>query len=676
MSVQITATTNRLACNASSRIGVLDDISGEQVQLFKGVPGLLQCALFNGPPASGTFVNDVTNITQVDLYVRAGGPNGAVLCHKILSAGSIIASTYAAWAAGTGQQFTFTLTAVNTNQTIPSDGTLQIYFNVVVTTDVEYVAAFGYGQLVDAGLTNLGPPVASPFIAVITDIDGVIQNPVLDFTNVSVIGLGAQADLTFVLPIKKVGTAVFITAASGMDDGFLRSTDWNLFNAKEPALGNPGTSGWVLSSTSAGVRSWIAMTGGGGGGTITLSGDVTGAGTNAIVTTVVNVADSALSANIPRLDASENVFTGTVVNDQGLIADTPTEGVVLRNEHPSTVLVPLQNAPLVVFSATGWDTIGLVSHKWEMNERFFTTSDGRGARLSWEFAQDDGTYVEKSYITSSGDIAGLGYITAGFSFLTTGGMVLSENGLSLNSATASYGNNNTTVPVKFNSSNTTATAWRFLTSAITSGNMIEGIVPNSGFVGSYLKLGKSSNGSTLTSTLFDFNASGNLIISGALSPGGITMAGGSITFNNGNIGNLGLGSDWIGFTADPANGATNYAFVSSLTQGTSFNTPNLIMDFRCKNGSVDPIFRIFASGGAFFGKIGSLVTPTANDFCLSNNLLVGGISSAAAGSNACICIANSSVIPSGNIAGGTIYVQSGALKYRGQIGSVTILAPS
>lgn len=652
----------------------MDDISGEQVQLFKGVPGLLQCALFNGSPASGTFVNDVTNVNSLDLYVRVGGPNGAVLCHKNLAHGSIIASSYAAWAAGTGQQFTFTLSETDTNQTIPSDGSLQIYFNITVTTDTDiYVATFGYGQLVDAGLTNLGPPVASPYQTVYTDIVGLVQNPVLDFTNVTVLGLGAQADLSFVLPLKKVGTSVLMTAANGMESGYLISTDWVSFNAKEPGLGNPSVSGYVLSSTTGGVRSWIAMAGG-GGGTITLSGGVTGSGTSSIVTTVAACPDAALTANIPRLNAAENVFTGTIVNDQGLIGAASVEGVVLRNEHPSTALVPLQNAPLVVFSATGWSTDDLVSYKWEMNEKFFTTSGGRGARLSWEFAQDDDTYAEKSYITSSGDIAGLGYITAGFSFLTTGGMVLSENGLGFNSATASIGNNNTTVPVKFNSSNTTATAWRFLAAnALTSGNMIEGLVPNSGFTGSYLKLGKSSNGSTLTSTLLDFSAAGILTISGALVPGGITMAGGTITFNNGNIGNLGLSSDWLGFTADPANGATNYAFVSSLTQGTSFNTPNLIMDFRCKNGSVDPIFRIFASGGAFFGKIGSLVTPTANDFCLSNNLLIGGIASAAAGSNACICIANSSVIPSGNIAGGTIYVQSGVLKYRGSLGTVTTL---
>jgi hypothetical protein len=35
--------------------------------------------------------------------------------------------------------------------------------------------------------------------------------------------------------------------------------------APEPALGNPGTNGYVLASTTAGVRSWVAQSGGSGG---------------------------------------------------------------------------------------------------------------------------------------------------------------------------------------------------------------------------------------------------------------------------------------------------------------------------------------------------------------------------------------------------------------------------
>ncbi len=43
----------------------------------------------------------------------------------------------------------------------------------------------------------------------------------------------------------------------------------------EAALGNPASDGYVLSSTALGVRSWIAQSGGGGGGTITINSTFT-----------------------------------------------------------------------------------------------------------------------------------------------------------------------------------------------------------------------------------------------------------------------------------------------------------------------------------------------------------------------------------------------------------------
>jgi hypothetical protein len=44
--------------------------------------------------------------------------------------------------------------------------------------------------------------------------------------------------------------------------GTLGSAAYQASTAFEPALGNPGTNGWVLSSTTSGVRSWVAMTAG------------------------------------------------------------------------------------------------------------------------------------------------------------------------------------------------------------------------------------------------------------------------------------------------------------------------------------------------------------------------------------------------------------------------------
>ena len=51
-------------------------------------------------------------------------------------------------------------------------------------------------------------------------------------------------------------------------------------SASEPALGNPSTNGYVLSSTTAGVRSWVVMTG--GGGLTTVTNDVTSRTANTV----------------------------------------------------------------------------------------------------------------------------------------------------------------------------------------------------------------------------------------------------------------------------------------------------------------------------------------------------------------------------------------------------------
>ena len=80
----------------------------------------------------------------------------------------------------------------------------------------------------------------------------------------------------------------------------------------EPALGNPSTNGYVLSSTTAGVRSWIAMSG--GGGSVTLTGDVTGSGTSSVPTTVSGIQNSvvpSLSTGNLRYSGSSWVFDST-----------------------------------------------------------------------------------------------------------------------------------------------------------------------------------------------------------------------------------------------------------------------------------------------------------------------------------------------------------------------------
>ena len=72
----------------------------------------------------------------------------------------------------------------------------------------------------------------------------------------------------------------------------------------EPALGNPTTDGYVLSSTIAGVRSWVEMTGGGGGQQVTI--DVAG-----ITAAQANGSNAAAIGNNAIADGNNSVALGT-----------------------------------------------------------------------------------------------------------------------------------------------------------------------------------------------------------------------------------------------------------------------------------------------------------------------------------------------------------------------------
>lgn len=111
--------------------------------------------------------------------------------------------------------------------------------------------------------------------------------------NGALTNLGAQPVGAYItgatLPLGISVTNITCPNASSSVGGCLTSADWTVFNAKqaagsylttsvaastyEPLLGNPSTNGYVLSSTTLGVRSWIAN---GGGGTVTISGSPVG----------------------------------------------------------------------------------------------------------------------------------------------------------------------------------------------------------------------------------------------------------------------------------------------------------------------------------------------------------------------------------------------------------------
>lgn len=87
-------------------------------------------------------------------------------------------------------------------------------------------------------------------------------------TNTQVIvqapGGNASTSISAAPPLQMSGNTVSIPQATATISGYLLAADWGTFNAKEPGLGNPSVSGYLLASTTGGVRSWVAPGSGSG----------------------------------------------------------------------------------------------------------------------------------------------------------------------------------------------------------------------------------------------------------------------------------------------------------------------------------------------------------------------------------------------------------------------------
>jgi hypothetical protein len=150
--------------------------------------------------------------------------------------------------------------------------------NIVVTgtgggmSAISVATANGFGGTSSGGTT--------PVLTLTTPLTGILKGngtamlaavPGTDFVTIPQLGTKVDTSykthLALPLSLRLADTTLQISKATTSTDGYLSSVDWNTFNGKENSLGNPSTNGYVLSSTTGGVRSWIAPATGGGGGT-------------------------------------------------------------------------------------------------------------------------------------------------------------------------------------------------------------------------------------------------------------------------------------------------------------------------------------------------------------------------------------------------------------------------
>ncbi|MDQ0462637.1 hypothetical protein QO010_000385 [Caulobacter ginsengisoli] len=121
--------------------------------------------------------------------------------------------------------------------------------------------------------------------------------------------------------------------------------------------------------------------------------------------------------------------------------------------------------------------------------------------------------------------------------------------------------------------------------------------------------------------------------------------------------------------------------ICSVNSGAA-STANLMIGFQAQSpilnsgATVTAAYgvRIDAQNTTGVGSAWALYAGGANDNSyLAHSLLIGQ-TSVPASLKGGLVLGNAAAIPTGNVAGGTVYVEAGALKYRGSSGTVTVLA--
>lgn len=149
------------------------------------------------------------------------------------------------------------------------------------------------------------------------------------------------------------------------------------------------------------------------------------------------------------------------------------------------------------------------------------------------------------------------------------------------------------------------------------------------------------------------------------------------------------GSDPSQMMVRHAGGAQNGILVqpsSALTTGAAFKSrlsASTQSAFQSRvEGGAEARFAIRADGrltwsdgtnaaDSILERVAANRLETPGEFNIGKSLRIGGATGG--GSSGAICLANAATVPNANITGGILYVEAGALKYRGSSGTITTL---
>jgi hypothetical protein len=305
---------------------------------------------------------DVGTNAQGDIYFRS--LSGDLAQVAIGSPGEVLrvngAGTNPEW--GTGGD----LLSTNNLSDLTDPADARLHLGLILGTDVQAydadLASWASVTRASGFDTFAATPSSANFFDLLTDKSGggggvVFENDayLLDphLNGVSIdLGGDAAGDLYFRthptggttrLPIGTTGQV--LTVASGLPS-------WATPAASEPPLGNPGTNGYVLSSTTAGVRSWIALAGGGDLLSTNNLSDLANAGTartNLGLGTAATLDHGTAAGNLVRLDPTTAKLPAV---DGSLLTNLPAAPALSNFTESVNTSAPNATIPAVRLIAT------------------------------------------------------------------------------------------------------------------------------------------------------------------------------------------------------------------------------------------------------------------------------------------------------------------------------------
>ena len=170
----------RIACNQSSRVPAVDQLTELPPRFWAGAAAVVDCAIFRDDASSTTLVDDVSNVTSARLVIRKNNKFGDILLNKTTD--TIGATTYSAWLGGTDSHFAFDIDEPELNYAVPSSGVQALYFVISVTTGTNtYVVAYGPAELASTGLSLAPSSVPSNMTSVYMNAAKDVQNDKVNY---------------------------------------------------------------------------------------------------------------------------------------------------------------------------------------------------------------------------------------------------------------------------------------------------------------------------------------------------------------------------------------------------------------------------------------------------------------------------------------------------------------